>query len=159
VIKTLTKVANTHALGIDRTLMEAIGIDADTPLSVTIQGGRLTVQPANVGIGEETVREPDGVAMSSRNRYLDPAQRADANRLYQALSLAQDMVRKGNLSVDRIKAEVTHHLSQSRRIRIIYVEVVDPDTMKSERTIRPGQSLLTVAIWLEQTRLIDNVEL
>lgn len=104
-----------------------------------------------------TVREPDGLAMSSRNRYLEPAERADAARLSQALKIAQDMVAKGNLSVDRLKAEVSHHLGQCRRIRIIYVEVVDKDTMKPEREVRPGQSLLTAAIWLEQTRLIDNM--
>ncbi|MGE9296242.1 MAG: pantoate--beta-alanine ligase, partial [Puniceicoccales bacterium] len=106
-----------------------------------------------------TVRESDGLAMSSRNRYLDPGQRVDAARLHQALSTGQELVRKGTLSVDRIKAETTHILCQSRRIRIIYVEIVDRDTMKPERVVRPGQSLLTVAIWLEQTRLIDNVTL
>ncbi|GHC10865.1 pantoate--beta-alanine ligase [Cerasicoccus arenae] len=106
-----------------------------------------------------TVREPDGLAMSSRNRYLDPGQRQDAARLSQALVIGKEIVAKGNLSVDRIKAEVTHHLSQSRRIRIIYVEIVDPDSMKPERAVRPGQSLLTVAVWLEQTRLIDNMTL
>jgi len=106
-----------------------------------------------------TTREDDDLAMSSRNRYLEPAQRADAARLPQALRIGQDIVAKGNRSVDRIKAEVTHHLSQCRRIRIIYVEVVDKDTMKPEREVRPGQSLLTAAIWLEQTRLIDNMPL
>lgn len=104
-----------------------------------------------------TVRESDGLAMSSRNRYLEAGQRADAARLSQALMFARDMVAKGNLSVDRIKAEVSHLLGQSRRIRIIYVEVVDKDTMKPEREVKPGQSLLTAAIWLEQTRLIDNM--
>jgi len=114
--------------------------------------------PVEVVIGP-TVREEDGLAMSSRNRYLEPAQRTDANRIFQALGIAQEIVRKGNLSVDRVKAEVSHHLSQTRRIRIIYVEIVDPLTMQPERTIKPGHSLLTVAIWLEQTRLIDNVTL
>lgn len=104
-----------------------------------------------------TTREPDGLAMSSRNRYLEPAERQDALRLSQALKIGQEIVKRGNLSVDRIKAEVSHHLSQSRRIRIIYVEIVDKDTMKPEREVRPGQSLLTVAVWLEQTRLIDNM--
>ncbi|MEO0796033.1 MAG: pantoate--beta-alanine ligase [Verrucomicrobiota bacterium] len=106
-----------------------------------------------------TAREPDGLAMSSRNRYLETGERTDAVRLSEALSIAKGIVEQGNLSVDRIKAEVSHHLSQSRRIRIIYVEVVDADTMKPEREVRPGYSLLTVAIWLEQTRLIDNVTL
>ncbi|WP_269542924.1 pantoate--beta-alanine ligase [Cerasicoccus fimbriatus] len=105
------------------------------------------------------VREADGLAMSSRNRYLEPGERADAVRISQALKIGQDIVTKGNLSVDRIKAEVTHHLSQSRRIRIIYVEIVDRDTMKPEREVHRGQSLLTVAVWLDQTRLIDNISL
>ncbi len=103
------------------------------------------------------VREGDGLAKSSRNRYLEVGERTDAVRLSQALNIGKDIVAHGNLSVDRIKAEVTHHLSQSRRIRIIYVEIVDKDTMKPEREVRPGQSLLTLAVWLDQTRLIDNM--
>lgn len=104
-----------------------------------------------------TVREPDGLAMSSRNAYLDPGQRREAVKIYEALKIGERLVQGGSLSVDRVKAEVTHHLGLSHRMRIIYVEIVDKDTMVPEREVRPGRSLLVVAVWLEQTRLIDNM--
>ncbi len=114
--------------------------------------------PIDIVIGP-IVREPDGLAMSSRNRYLEPVQRKEAARFNAALRQGQKLVEQGFLNVDRVKAEVAHHLSQSRLIRIIYIEVVDRNTMKPEREVRPGQSLLVSAIWLDQTRLIDNLEL
>lgn len=114
--------------------------------------------PVEIVLGE-TLREPSGLAMSSRNNYLEPRERTEAAKFQQALQAGKEVVRKGNLSVERVRAEVTHHLSQSRRIRVIYIEVVDPDTMKPERSVRPGRSLLVAAIWLEQTRLIDNLTL
>jgi pantoate--beta-alanine ligase len=69
------------------------------------------------------------------------------------------MVDSGTKSVDRIVAEVIHHLSLSRRIRVIYAQVVDRDTMEPAREIIPGQQLLCVAAWADQIRLIDNIEL
>lgn len=65
-IKTLTKVGNSHALLIDKTMIEALGINTDSPLHVSIQDGRVTIEPANVGIG------PDGMdahARTIRKRY------------------------------------------------------------------------------------------
>lgn len=106
-----------------------------------------------------TVRESDGLAMSSRNRYMDSVQRREAVRIVEALRVGERLVRSGTLSVDRVKAEVSHLLGQSHRMRIIYVEVVDKETMVPERQVRPGQSLLVVAVWLDQIRLIDNIEL
>ena len=106
-----------------------------------------------------TIREDNGLALSSRNRYLEPARLAEAAKLNQALKQGKALVERGVTNVDRIKAEVTHCLSQSRMIRIIYIEVVDGISMQFEREVRPGQSLLAAAVWLEETRLIDNVEL
>lgn len=56
-IKTLTKVGNSHALVIDKALMEAIGIQGDTPLQITIKGNSMIITPANVGLGKERVDE------------------------------------------------------------------------------------------------------
>ncbi|WOO42521.1 pantoate--beta-alanine ligase [Rubellicoccus peritrichatus] len=106
-----------------------------------------------------TVREPDGLAMSSRNRYLDSVLRRESIKLYNALMEGKKLVDKGFLNVNRITAEVTHYLSQTHLIRIIYIEVVDKETMLPEQEIRPGKSMLAAAIWLDQTRLIDNLEL
>ena len=108
----------------------------------------------------ETVREPDGLAISSRNRYLSDLQRTEALSISRALFIAKQMVaEQGVRSVDRVVAEVTHHLSLSRRIRVIYVHIVDRDTMEPAREIIPDQQILVVAAWLDQTRLIDNMAL
>lgn len=114
--------------------------------------------PVEIVLGP-IVREADGLAMSSRNRYLDPVQRREAPRFHAALLEGKKLVDKGFLNVNRITAEVTHHLSQSRMMRIIYISVVDPDTMLPEREIYTGRSLLVAAVWLDQTRLIDNIQL
>lgn len=106
-----------------------------------------------------TVREESGLAMSSRNRYLEPSRLAEAAKLYQALTCGKELVDRGVTNVDRVKAEVAHWLSQSRMIRVIYIEVVDRELMQPVREIVPGKCVLAAAIWLEETRLIDNVEL
>lgn len=104
------------------------------------------------------VRDPDGLALSSRNAYLSPSQRTEALCLYRALKIAKAMVDEQNIrSVDRVVAEVTHQLTQARRIRVIYVELVDRTTLQAARVIKPGQQILLLAIWLEQVRLIDNI--
>lgn len=107
----------------------------------------------------ETVREPDGLAMSSRNSYLSDTQRKEALAISRALFHAKEMVDNGTKNADRIIAEITHYLSQYRRIRIIYVQVVHSETMQAIRTITPNQSLVCVAVWLDSVRLIDNITL
>jgi len=114
--------------------------------------------PAEIVIGE-TCRDSDGMATSSRNVYLTDTQREEALSISKALQIAKGMVDSGTRSVDRVVAEVTHHLSLSRRIRVIYVQVVDLETMKPAREILPGQQILCVAAWADQTRLIDNIKL
>ncbi len=106
-----------------------------------------------------TVREESGLAMSSRNRYLEPSRLAEAAKLQQALRKGKELVERGTTSVDRIKAEVSHMLTGSRMIRLIYIEIVNSETMQPEREVRPGKSTLAAAIWMEETRLIDNVQL
>lgn len=103
-----------------------------------------------------TLREPDGLAISSRNRYLEPGQREDAAAIYRALQAGKKLVESGVRNVDRVVAEVSYQLSHSRRIRVIYVSIVDPETMDNQRDIIPGRSLLAVAAWMDQVRLIDN---
>jgi len=112
--------------------------------------------PVEIIVGP-TVREDDGLALSSRNRYLNPEQRRDAARIPEALEAGRELVERGTSSVERVRAEVTHRLTQSRRLRVIYVEVVDKDTMRPLREIVRGQTMVAVAVWLDQTRLIDNV--
>ena len=114
--------------------------------------------PAKLVIGE-TMRDENGLAMSSRNKYLTNTQYQEALNIPKALNMGKEMVSKdGILSVDRVIAEIVHHLLDSRKIRIIYVEMVDRLTMKpAERDIIPGKHMICLAVWVDQTRLIDNV--
>lgn len=106
-----------------------------------------------------TVREEDGLALSSRNQYLTPEQRNDAGLIFRALSEGKALADNGVESVDRIIAEVTHTLSSSRRLRIIYAAIVDKQLMQPVREVRRGECLIAVACWLDQVRLIDNMEI
>ncbi len=104
-----------------------------------------------------TLRETEGLAMSSRNRYLGNNQRLESLAISEALRYAKAMVEKGELRSDRLIAESTHILGQKRRVRIIYISVVDRNTMEAMRDVVPGQSLLAIAVWVDEVRLIDNI--
>jgi pantoate--beta-alanine ligase len=105
------------------------------------------------------VREDDGLALSSRNRYLSTIQRQDALALSQAIFNAKKMVEAGTRSTDRVIAETTHILGQRRRVRLIYAQIVDCNTMEAMKEIVPGRSLLAIAAWVDEVRLIDNIVL
>ena len=112
--------------------------------------------PIEVVVGP-ILREPDGLAMSSRNKYLQPKQREEALLVYQSIQAAQKVVEeKGSSNVDRVKAEVLNVLKQGRLLRVNYVDIVDRGTMRPEKEIAAGRSLLAVAVWVDQVRLIDN---
>ncbi len=104
-----------------------------------------------------TVREADGLAVSVRNRELTPNQRQDARAIFAALDQAKAMVAQGVRSTDRVIAEATHVLGERRRVRVIYVAMVDPATMEPMREIVPGRTLLAIAVWVDEVRLTDNV--
>ena len=105
----------------------------------------------------ETVREADGLAMSSRNSYLKNFQRQDAQHIHQALLKGRAIYESGIDSTDRILAEITHHISEIRRLRVIYVQAVDKDTMKPLRHVEKGRTLIATAVWCDEVRLIDNI--
>ena len=112
--------------------------------------------PIQVLVGP-ILREADGLAMSSRNKYLQSKQREEAILVYQSIQAAQKVVEeKGSSNVDRVKAEVLNVLKQGRLLRVNYVDVVDRETMRPEKEIVQGRSLLAVAVWVDQVRLIDN---
>lgn len=111
--------------------------------------------PVEIEIGE-IVREPDGLAMSARNAYLNDFQRRDASALYAALREGQKLIADGIRNVDRVLAEVTHHLSQKRRLRVIYVAAVHCETMEPMREIICGETLIMTAVWCDEVRLLDN---
>jgi pantoate--beta-alanine ligase len=106
-----------------------------------------------------TAREADGLAAGARNREFTASQRKEAASLHAALVRAKEMSGQGVRSPDRIIAEATHILGQHRRVRVIYVAVVDRGTMEPMRDVVPGRSMLAVAARVDEIRLIDNVVL
>lgn len=103
-----------------------------------------------------TVREADGLAMSSRNVYLKPEERRDALRISEALFMAKTRVEAGERDAEGIKDAVRAHIYTSPLAKIDYVEAVDTDTLEDAREIKPGV-LLAAAVFFGSTRLIDNI--
>ncbi len=103
-----------------------------------------------------TVREPDGLAMSSRNSYLSPAERASALCLKQALDQAVHQIQEGERSADRIRGSIRDRILREKSARIDYVSVSDPRTLKEVSVIR-GEVVIALAVFIGETRLIDNV--
>lgn len=105
-----------------------------------------------------TVREPDGLAMSSRNRYLSADERRQAVCLYHALQAARDLAEQGQSSAESLLRAMRQSMEQEPLVRIDYLEVVDPDTLLRVEDVRAG-ALLAVAAHVGDTRLIDNMVL
>jgi pantoate--beta-alanine ligase len=113
--------------------------------------------PAAVQV-EPTVREPDGLAMSSRNRYLSAGERAVAPRIYAALRAARDRALAGETDAARLESALAGELAAIPGARVDYTRVVDADMLRPlNRLDRPA--LAVVAVFLGMTRLIDNIEL
>ncbi len=104
-------------------------------------------------------REEDGLAMSSRNRYLSAEQRKLAPRLHATLQAAVESVRAGERRAKAVQEQVAAALGEGEAFRVQYVGVVDAETMQPVEEIAPGRTLLAVAAFLGATRLIDNVDL
>ena len=102
------------------------------------------------------VREPDGLAMSSRNVNLSTTQRSEAVKLSQALFAARDAVTAGQTDADAIRRQIADALEAIADSRIDYVAVVDPDTLADLDQI-DGPVLMAVAVFVGKVRLIDNV--
>ena len=105
-----------------------------------------------------TVREPDGLAMSSRNTYLGPLERVAALVLYRALSLAQQLHGGGERKAEPIRQEMTRLIRGEPRASIDYVSIAHPQTLEELDEIS-GPALVSLAVRIGKTRLIDNVML
>jgi pantoate--beta-alanine ligase len=103
-----------------------------------------------------TVREPDGLALSSRNAYLTPGERAQAPVLYQALTMARDAAKAGERDPVRLRERIVRHVVSAPLARLDYVEVVDPRTLARVERVQ-GDVLLLVACRFGSARLIDNL--
>jgi pantoate--beta-alanine ligase len=103
-----------------------------------------------------TVREPDGLAMSSRNQYLSPGERKDAAVVYRSLSRGLEMIEAGERDVDAIRARMQATLQEVASVSIEYIGIVDAETLEELDRVR-GRVLVAVAVRLGPTRLIDNI--
>ncbi|MFH1045675.1 MAG: pantoate--beta-alanine ligase [Candidatus Omnitrophota bacterium] len=102
------------------------------------------------------VRESDGLAMSSRNRYLSTGERAEAIILYKSLQSAVGMIESGNKSPREIAQTINKMIKSQRSARIEYVKIVDAQTLEKVTVIK-GKVLIALAVFIGATRLIDNV--
>jgi pantoate--beta-alanine ligase len=102
------------------------------------------------------VREPDGLAMSSRNAYLDPGQRKQALVLHRSLMRVQQMAAAGDRNVSKLIAAGRETFAEENSVRLDYFEIVDPDTLDPMKDLS-RESLAAVAAYVGTTRLIDNM--
>jgi pantoate--beta-alanine ligase len=102
------------------------------------------------------VREPDGLAMSSRNRYLSKKKRQDALLIYQSLKMAEKKVASKKYSVEEIKNRMLEKIQAGSSTRIDYIAIVDPETLEPLEKIQ-AHMLIAMAVYVGKTRLIDNV--
>lgn len=107
-----------------------------------------------------TVREPDGLAMSSRNRYLHAEQRSQATALWQALQHARATVKKSKrpLDAEKLRCELHALIQQHPAARVDYIQFFDAKTFAAAKTVTRGTHL-AMAVFVGKTRLIDNVAL
>jgi len=109
-------------------------------------------------IGVPTVREPDGLAMSSRNTYLNPEERRAAAVLYKSLTLAQKLWSKGEKDAERIRREMTVLIKKEPLSNIDYISIADPETFDELDKVK-APALVSMAVKIGKTRLIDNIVL
>jgi pantoate--beta-alanine ligase len=102
------------------------------------------------------VREPDGLAMSSRNVYLDPEQRKAATVLSRALRAAQESYEAGERDAETLRGKMKEVLAREPLANVQYVSCADYDTLEELDTVT-GKALLSMAVFVGKTRLIDNV--
>jgi len=105
-----------------------------------------------------TVREPDGLAMSSRNTYLNPQERQAAVVLYQALSLAQKLWSEGEKNAERLRQEMKAFIQKEPLADIDYVSIANAETLDELDKVT-SSALVSLAVRIGKTRLIDNVVL
>ena len=107
-------------------------------------------------VGVPTVREADGLALSSRNRLLSSDERAVAPLLYRALQAAASAIACGESDPEKAKLSGLAVFEREPRIQVEYFEIVDPEELQPVAEIA-GPVLIAAAAWLGTTRLIDNV--
>ena len=105
-----------------------------------------------------SVREPDGLAMSSRNRYLSPEERLQATCLHKALSKAEALFAAGERGAQPLISAMEKIIREAKLARVDFLAVVNPDSLREVRRIE-SEAVVLAAIRLGQTRLLDNTQL
>jgi pantoate--beta-alanine ligase len=122
---------------------------------------RRMVEDLHLSVEVETVpivREPDGLALSSRNRYLNPVERLAATVLPRALEQARQMVAAGERAGDRVRQILRHTIESEALVRLDYGEVADAETLEPLGELCwKHRAVALVAAWVGSTRLIDNI--
>ncbi|MFH1847295.1 MAG: pantoate--beta-alanine ligase [Candidatus Omnitrophota bacterium] len=103
------------------------------------------------------VREADGLAMSSRNKYLSSEERKNALRLPEALMKARRDIAAGEVSAKRIKQKIKDYFKKGNGIRIEYIEIIDRDNLNVVEIVK-ANTLIAAAVFVGKVRLIDNIE-
>ncbi len=101
------------------------------------------------------IREKNGLAMSSRNKYLSERDREDASYIYKSLQKCKEMVNSGCRNTETIINEMRSILEQKESIKIEYISIVDEKTLENIDCVR-GKSIAAVSVRIGSTRLIDN---
>jgi pantoate--beta-alanine ligase len=102
-----------------------------------------------------TVREADGLAMSSRNSYLSAEERQSATILFRALTAAQEAYERGERDAETLRKIMAETIASEPRAQMQYVSCADYDTLEELATVT-GKALLSMAVFMGKTRLIDN---
>jgi pantoate--beta-alanine ligase len=154
-----------HFRGVATVVLKLLGIFAPTrayfgekdaqQLAVIRRAVKDLDLPVQV-VGCATVREADGLAMSSRNSYLDEGQRRAAPVLHRALTAARDAVRGGQRDASALRKLMQDVIEKEPLARIDYVAVADPDTFRELSTV-DGPALALLAVRVGRARLIDNL--
>jgi pantoate--beta-alanine ligase len=124
-------------------IIQQMAADLNVPVEVSVQ---------------PTVREPDGLALSSRNQYLDAEQRRQATVLYRALGEAETRIRSGERDPEAIRRLLAERVQQTPGAVLDYASVVDADRLQPVAHLE-GEVLLALAVKFGSTRLIDNLRL
>jgi pantoate--beta-alanine ligase len=109
-------------------------------------------------IGVPTVREADGLALSSRNQYLNTDGRDAAPVLHQAMLRVKELVADGENSVTKLIDAASEVIESAKDARVDYISIVDRENLQPLETLRPN-SLIALAVFIGKTRLIDNLRL
>ena len=107
-----------------------------------------------------TIRESDGIALSSRNKYLSAEERENAVILYESLTMAKNMIECGEKNLEKVKKKVKEKLKKNKFVKNVdYFEFRDPITLEERKIVAGKQKrlLIAAAVWIGKTRLIDNM--